>query len=179
MTLALQLFAIPVAYVYVVALEWLVHRYVFHAIGKVWRPLGFHWHQHHRAVIRHNGSDPSYQGSVFAWSAHGREFWGIVLGSLAHLPLLWVAPLGYLTLVLCGLNYARLHRKAHMDPEWCREHLPWHWDHHLGRDPDANWCVTSDWFDRLLGTRVLGPASRPRQPGPGSPLPLRDAHARG
>ncbi len=170
MTLLLHLLSIPVAYAYVVSLEWAIHRYIFHGIGKRWKPLGFHWHQHHRAALQNQGLDPSYDGSVFAWSAHGREFWAIIVGLVVHLPLLWVAPLGYFTALIAGLNYSRMHSKAHRDPEWCRTHLPWHWDHHMGRNPDANWCVTTDWFDRLMGTRVLGPASPPRQPRqPGQP----------
>ena len=171
MTLLFHLLSIPVGYVYAVALEWAVHRYIFHEVGKRFRPLGFHWHQHHRATTLHRGADPSYGGSVLTWSAHGREFWGVALGALIHLPVLWFAPGAYLAAILSGLNYTRLHRKAHLDPQWCREHLPWHWDHHMGRNPDANWCVTSDWFDRLMGTRVPGPASprveRERNHGPG------------
>ena len=31
--------------------------------------------------------------------------------------------------------------------------LPWHVDHHMGRNPDLNWGVTRPWFDLLLGTR--------------------------
>ena len=40
-----------------------------------------------------------------------------------------------------------------MDPEWARENLPWHYDHHMGPNQDANWCVTRPWFDDLMGTR--------------------------
>ena len=39
------------------------------------------------------------------------------------------------------------------DHAWAREHLPWHYDHHMGPDQDANWCVTRPWFDQLMGTR--------------------------
>jgi hypothetical protein len=31
----------------------------------------------------------------------------------------------------------------------------------MGKNPDANWCVTNEWFDKLMGTRELGPASKP------------------
>jgi sterol desaturase/sphingolipid hydroxylase (fatty acid hydroxylase superfamily) len=52
-----------------------------------------------------------------------------------------------------ALYYTR-HKRAHLDPEWAREHLPWHYDHHLGPDQDQNWCVTFPWFDWVVGTRV-------------------------
>ena len=28
-----------------------------------------------------------------------------------------------------------------------------HYDHHMGADQDANWCVTRPWFDWIMGTR--------------------------
>ena len=34
-----------------------------------------------------------------------------------------------------------------------REHLPWHYDHHMGPNQEANWCVTRPWFDYVMGTR--------------------------
>jgi sterol desaturase/sphingolipid hydroxylase (fatty acid hydroxylase superfamily) len=51
-------------------------------------------------------------------------------------------------------RYRRVHRRAHIDPEWGRTHLPWHYDHHMGPNQHKNWGVTFEWFDRLRGTRV-------------------------
>ena len=51
------------------------------------------------------------------------------------------------------INYYRKHKRAHLDPEWAREHLPWHYDHHMGRNQHANWCVSQPWFDWVMGTR--------------------------
>ena len=39
------------------------------------------------------------------------------------------------------------------DTEWAREHLPWHYDHHMGPNQHANWCVTKPWADIVMGTR--------------------------
>jgi sterol desaturase/sphingolipid hydroxylase (fatty acid hydroxylase superfamily) len=50
--------------------------------------------------------------------------------------------------------YYYKHRRAHIDPVWGRKHLRWHYEHHLGENAGANWCVTWPWFDYLLGTRV-------------------------
>ncbi len=148
-------------YVYVVALEWLVHKYIFHELGK--RPgsrFRFHYADHHKATRRHEGSDPAFEGKPTRWDAHGREFWGIVFGMVLHSPLLIVAPAFFIVATLSGLNYHRVHRKSHLDPEWCKQNLPWHWDHHMGdrEASNANWCVTCEWFDRLMGTRVLATA---------------------
>ena len=50
------------------------------------------------------------------------------------------------------LSY-RAHKRAHLDPEWAKRHVPWHYDHHMGPDQDANWCTLLPWFDDLMKTR--------------------------
>ena len=30
------------------------------------------------------------------------------------------------------------YKRAHLDPEWGRRHLPWHVDHHMRPNQDAN-----------------------------------------
>jgi len=62
-----------------------------------------------------------------------------------------------------------VHKLYHLDPEWAREHLSWHYDHHMGTDQDANWCVTHPWFDELMGTR---------QPYAGTEREARDVRKR-
>ena len=65
------------------------------------------------------------------------------------------SPFFVATVAAKSANYYRLHRKAHLDPEWAREHLPWHYDHHMAPDQECNWGVTNDWVDRLMGTRKV------------------------
>jgi len=68
-------------------------------------------------------------------------------------PFLPFAPYFVLTAYATAYNYYRCHKRAHRDPDWGREHLPWHYDHHMGPNQHANWCVTRPWFDLILGTR--------------------------
>ena len=42
-----------------------------------------------------------------------------------------------------------------MEPEWCKEHYPWHYAHHMATTQEMNWGVTTDKFDRLFGTRLV------------------------
>jgi sterol desaturase/sphingolipid hydroxylase (fatty acid hydroxylase superfamily) len=44
-------------------------------------------------------------------------------------------------------NYYYIHRRAHLEPEWAKRKIPWHYDHHMNSNQDANWCVTKPWFD--------------------------------
>ena len=52
-----------------------------------------------------------------------------------------------------ALVYFLIHRKSHLDIEWAKKYVPWHYDHHMGKNQDANWCVTFPFWDHILGTR--------------------------
>ena len=136
--------------------EWLMHKYVLHGPGKhrgsFW---SFHFHEHHRAARREDMMDESYKRPVwFGGHAQSKEAWGLVAMSIAHAPLCLLAPGFVAAIWFSAGSYYYVHRKAHEQPDWGREHLPWHYDHHMGPDQDQNWCVTWPWFDWVMGTRV-------------------------
>jgi sterol desaturase/sphingolipid hydroxylase (fatty acid hydroxylase superfamily) len=134
--------------------EWLIHKHVLHGLGRVRRSFwSFHWHEHHRNARTHGFVDPDYDRSVLAWNAQGKEAFGLVGMALLVTPLLPVAPFFVLTSYYTSYRYYRVHKRAHQDPEWARAHVPWHYDHHMGPNQDANWCVTNPWFDTVMGTR--------------------------
>ena len=145
---------IPLGLITANATEWLVHKHVLHRLGKrpnsFWR---FHWREHHRNALRHGFYDPDYQRSPLAPNAQGKEVAGLAVGCLAVTPLMPVAPFYVGTLYYCAFNYYRVHKQSHLDPEWAKRRVPWHYDHHMGPNPNANWCVTKPWFDWLMGTR--------------------------
>ena len=137
------------------AVEWLTHKYVLHGLGKhkgsMWR---FHWAQHHRIARKNGMYDKSYEEPFWRWSARGKEIAGIFGLALLHLPLIKVAPYFTIGVLFSSGNYLYRHRKAHIDVEWGKKHMPHHWDHHMGENQDANWCVSYPWLDWVLGTRL-------------------------
>ena len=141
---------------YANASEWLIHKYVLHGAGRRRRSFwSFHWLQHHRVVRLRAFHDPDYRLPLFrSWNAQSKEAACLAGLAVAHLPLAPVAPFFTGTALYCIWNYYRVHRRSHLDPAWAREHLPWHYDHHMGPNQDANWCVTKPWCDELMGTRV-------------------------
>lgn len=146
---------IPLGFLYANAGEWFVHKYILHELGRRKRSFwSFHWLEHHRKARQHGFFDPDYQRPVLGAHAQGKEALMLTLAAAAHLPLLPVAPFFTGTVLFCAWDYYRKHKRAHLDPEWAREHLPWHYDHHMGPDQDKNWCVTRPFFDLLMGTRV-------------------------
>ena len=148
---------IPLGLAYSNAMEWVVHKHILHGrrLGKkrgtFW---SFHFHDHHRNARQQGFRDADYEGTVLQWNGQGKEALALSLSTLAHLPLLPVAPFFTATVVYSAARYYRLHRRSHLDPAWGREHLPWHYDHHMAPDQDCNWCVTHPWFDTVMGTRV-------------------------
>lgn len=148
------LIGIPLGFLVENAGEWFSHRYILHALGKtpgsIW---SYHWHEHHR-VCRQNGMiDPGYRESPMRWNTQGKEVLFLLVVIVLHAPFIYLIP-GYVTGMYIALAcYYYKHRRAHLEPEWGKVHLPWHWEHHMGKNSDANWCITWNWFDRLMNTQ--------------------------
>ena len=146
---------IPLGLAVANASEWLMHKYVLHGLGREKRGFwSFHWHDHHRNARRNAHVDTDYRADLFtAWNGQSKEALALAATVLAVAPLAPVAPFFVGAMVYSAVNYYRKHKRAHLDPAWAREHLPWHYDHHMGPNQHANWCVTRPWFDQLMGTR--------------------------
>lgn len=136
------------------AVEWVLHKYVLHGVGKnkssFWR---FHWNEHHKAARKNDFYDADYRRSPFGLHAQGKEVYGLLGISLSVLPLLPLTPYFCAGVWTSTAAYYAVHRKSHLDPAWARKYVPWHYDHHMAPNQDANWCVTFPLFDHLLGTR--------------------------
>tara|TARA_R110000796_G_scaffold6021_2_gene21976 strand:+ start:131 stop:628 length:498 start_codon:yes stop_codon:yes gene_type:complete len=150
----LHLLTVPLAVIYTNLLEWGLHKYVLHGLGKhknsKWAS---HWHTHHKKSRKNNNFDEDYLKNILNHSSR-QEIIGLMFLSILHVILFFVIPLFYITLLICSARYYYLHRKAHLDISWCKEKLPWHYDHHMGKNQDANWGVTTDWVDKILKTRI-------------------------
>ena len=72
---------------------------------------------------------------------------------MVHTPLLFISPFFFGSLFYFACRYFYIHRKAHLDVEWGKKYFPWHYDHHMGKNQDANWGVTHPLWDYILGTR--------------------------
>lgn len=146
----------PVAMVYSNLWEWFLHKVILHGFGRSRRNFWFyHWKEHHGVVNHTDGYDENYTRVFRAWNGPTKEYVQILGMAALHLPLWSVAPGFVAGVVFCALEYLYKHTRSHLDPEWLREKLPWHWDHHFGDNPDANWCLTRPWMDDLLGTRIV------------------------
>lgn len=145
---------IPLGLAYANAAEWLIHKHILHGRGRDRRSFwSFHFHEHHKAVRRNNHVDEAYAKPLRSWNAQTKEAVTLAGALAAHAVLLPIAP-GFVGAVwYSGARYYYVHRKSHLDPAWARENLPWHYDHHMAPNQEANWCVTRPWMDHLMGTR--------------------------
>lgn len=154
---------IPLGLITANAVEWVIHKHVLHGWGRergtFW---AFHFHEHHRLVRQNGYHDPNYQRFPLGLHAQGKEAWALILGAAVVAPLFPVAPFFVGTLWYSSANYYRVHKHSHQDPAWGQRRIPWHYDHHMGRNPSANWCVTRPWFDYVMGTREFT-AGSPRE----------------
>ena len=146
---------IPLGLLYSNAAEWWIHKNILHGVGKkkssIWH---FHWGEHHKNSRQSDCCDGQNAEPFFTWNGPKKETLSI-LGLMAlHVPLFSVAPWFTATVWYSSLNYLYKHQKSHADADWCRKHMKHHYDHHMGRNQDANWCVTQPWFDHIMGTRI-------------------------
>ena len=117
-----------------------------------------HFGGHHRIAKKNDMRDDSYdelfdRSSLF-------EIASITIGLLLHAPIAFWFPFAYATLVINLFTYYWYHRKSHIDIEWAKEKLPWHYDHHMNSDQHANWGVRLPIVDWLFGTRIERKLSR-------------------
>jgi hypothetical protein len=168
---------IPLGLAYANAGEWLIHKYILHGVGKKRNSFwSFHWREHHRNCRRNDFRDADYERGFLGNHSQGKEAAAVLALVALHAPLFSVAPYFAGTVIYSGLNYLQKHRKSHLNVEWGKQHLRHHYDHHMGKNQDANWGVTHAWMDWLMGTRVEYEYDEPRHPKPQreEEIPLQD-----
>ena len=133
---------IAVGLLYVNALEWVIHKYLLHNLGRKRRSV-FHFHfDHHRAAITNNYTDKD-----LCWP----ELVGLGLLVVGHSWMYLISPWLFLGASLAGLGYYIVHRWTHYKPELAKRYIPWHYNHHM-KFPKHNWCVTLPITDIIMGT---------------------------
>lgn len=144
------------------AFEWFAHKYVLHGVhrkGKtrfspVPKNMQSHW-EHHREVRKQAFGDAGYNEGLSNWRTRN-ELLSIVIAAGTFSVITYKFSKGFaLSNWYCAANYFYVHRRAHLEPEWAKKTIPWHYDHHMNANQDANWCVTKPWFDYVMGTRVI------------------------
>lgn len=136
--------------------EWVIHKRLLHERGKrkgsFWN---FHWYDHHAESRKNDMIDTAYHTRWYraGWNPRTKEIASLAIGIPFYVALLFVLPGVGAAFLYTTFNYYYVHKRSHVDPAWARRKLPWHVDHHLAPNQDANWGVTWPWADWVLGTR--------------------------
>lgn len=145
--------------------EWFAHKYLLHGTHRTGKPrfsptpqsMKSHW-AHHREVRTENFHDECYVEGVSNWRTKNEIVSLMIVAGAASLTFYPISKGMVLASLYSAGNYYYIHRRAHLEPEWAKKKIPWHYDHHMNANQDANWCVTKPWFDYVLGTRVISSA---------------------
>ena len=142
---------VAIAWAYSHVLEYCLHRWLLHnRKRKQW--FRNHFGDHHRIARKNMMFDSKAHDSL---SVKGDpEIKGLIVLSLLHAPVAILWPFAYAYLVVASCTYFLVHRRAHQDFRWARQYVPWHYDHHMGKNQNMNWGVRLPWVDWIMGTRV-------------------------
>lgn len=135
-------------YAYSHVLEWFMHR-LLHFYGKKKDSLlSHHMRSHHKVSRINDYYEPEYSNVFFTQEA---KF--LLALAYIHLFLLPIMPLFYFSLIFNAYSYYRIHRKSHMNIKWTKQYLPWHYEHHMGKNPHKFWGVRSNFIDRMIAQK--------------------------
>jgi hypothetical protein len=151
----------PIALIFANGFEWYAHKYILHGTPRPGQPryspipksMKSHW-QHHKIVRTTDYRDDGYAEGLSNWRTRDEITSLLKLTAITSLAMP-VAPFFTLGTYYAAARYFYVHRRSHLEPEWGKKAIPWHYDHHMNTNQDANWCVTRPWFDYIMGTRVI------------------------
>ncbi len=135
-------------------LEWVAHKYLLHNFS--YRLFSHsHFSTHHKNCRQNDFYDADYEKFPPDSMNSGLTEIVLLLSAVAlSSPLALFSIWLWFGLVFHAHVYYFVHRKSHIDVEWGKKWIPWHYDHHMGKDQNSNWGVTNSIFDYLFGTRV-------------------------
>ena len=123
--------------------EYLVHRYLFHGLGKKKDSrFAYHLRDHHLVSRRNDFIDKKL-------SVH--EAIGVIFLIALHVPALFVSAYLFLGIAVYASLFVILHNMMHKTPEIGKKYFWWHWNHHM-RNQNKSWNVVFPLFDLLTGT---------------------------
>lgn len=144
------IFQIILGWLYGHFAEYFIHKNVLHNNTKFRKIFKRHFGTHHKISRKNEMYDVNYQKTFHNDSLF--ELGGLSLLLLIHLPIIYIAPYFWLTLLFSSISYYTLHRMSHIHTAWGKKWLPWHYAHHMDKDQHKNWGVRLPIIDILFRT---------------------------
>ena len=132
-----------VAILYANLLEYVIHRYLFHGLGKSSSSMfAFHLRDHY-IIARKNGFTDK--------RISRKEIISILAAILIHSPLAYLSPVFFYSVSTYGLLFVVIHNTLHYYPAFAKRFFWWHWNHHM-RNQNKSWAVVIPIIDILTKT---------------------------
>ena len=132
--------------------EWTAHKLILHNF-RIKRLSKFHFGRHHKKSRKNMGYDKDYlKFPPVSLEGGLHEIFSLMLIVVIAVPLILISAWLWIFLMIHVCTYYYLHRKMHLNPAWCKKYFSWHWRHHMGKDQNSNWGVTTPIFDYVFGT---------------------------
>lgn len=129
--------------VYASFLEWGIHKYLFHKLGRKKDSIfAYHLRGHH-VLAKKNG--------FVDLTASRVESVGMMFLILLHIPVIFYSVSFWAAITLYALAFKFLHGYQHSNPEFTKKHMKWHWDHHM-KNPNKNYNVVLPIADKIMRT---------------------------
>lgn len=125
-------------------LEYVIHRFIFHRLGRKKKSLwSYHLKGHHVLAKKNNFIDLT-ESNI--------ESIGMFFLIAIHTPIFFISFGAWAGITIYALAFKYLHHYQHSNPEFTKKYMKWHWNHHM-KNPNKNFGVVVPWMDYIFGTR--------------------------
>jgi len=139
----MSFFLFTVGIIYANMIEYSIHRYLFHGLGKKKNSMfAFHLRGHHLISRKNNFIDLKI--SIF-------ETIGVLFLMGTQLPVYFMAPPIFYGVVTYGVLFIILHNYMHKNSEFAERYFWWHWKHHM-QNQNKSWGVVLPLTDIITNT---------------------------
>jgi sterol desaturase/sphingolipid hydroxylase (fatty acid hydroxylase superfamily) len=128
--------------------EYIAHRYLLHGRKRFKRLFRNHFKSHHNISRKNQMYDSSYKNLL----SSKFEVISLSLALVLHLPVLYFAPYFFAAILWSVTAYYVIHKISHVNTAWGKRWLPWHYEHHMGKNQHINWGVRLPIVDKLFRT---------------------------
>jgi len=128
--------------------EYIAHRYLLHGRKRFKRLFRNHFKSHHNISRKNQMYDSSYENLL----SSKFEVISLSLALIIHLPFLSFAPYFFAAILWSVMAYYIIHKISHVNTDWGKRWLPWHYEHHMGKNQHINWGVRLPIIDMLFRT---------------------------
>ena len=141
-------FQLAIGWLYGHIFEYVAHKHILHNKRKFKKVFRNHFKTHHNASRKNNMYDTNYNRLV----SSKFEIVSLLSILILHFPVVFILPYFYVMIAWSVVSYYFLHRLSHLNVEWGKKWLPWHYEHHMGKDQHINWGVRLPIVDKILNT---------------------------